>query len=91
MTPIHFPEANCKFVAPPDLTESQVMTISAYRGKTFGGSVDGSPIVIVAWQPSPEERELLYEGAPVFLTMMMDGGLPPHFLTTNFQQACNPA
>jgi hypothetical protein len=88
MIPVSFPEANCKFGPPPDLAESQCMTIHAYRGKVVGGSVDGSDIVVVAWKPGADELKQLVAGKPVLLSMT--GGLVPHFLTTNFNQATHP-
>lgn len=39
------------FKAPDDLEESQCATIPAYRGVISGGSVDGIPVVVVAWLP----------------------------------------
>jgi hypothetical protein len=80
-----FPESNCVFGHPPDLAESQVMPIPAYRGEVSGGSVDGVKLVIVAWLPTAEELEQLNAGAPVYLSSI--GGLTPHFLTTSFEQA----
>ena len=85
MDPVTFPESNCKFGHPPDLAESQCLTIPAYRGKIVGGSVDGSDVVVVAWQPSPEELGQLAAGKPIFISML--GGLAPHFLTTDFNAA----
>lgn len=64
------------------------MTIHAYQGKVNGGSVDGSQIVVTAWRPSPEEVKAIIEGSLIFLSFL--GGLPPHFATTEFQQAINP-
>lgn len=87
MNPTTFFEANCKFKAPVDLDESQVSTIDAYRETKSGGNLDGSQFVIVAWQPTEKEIEQMKLGAPVFLTML--GGLAPHFLTTDFDQAKN--
>lgn len=89
MTPINFPEANCKFSPPSDLEESQCMTIYAHRGEARGGSVDGSQLVIVAWKPDAAEMADIVAGKPIFLSVM--GGLPPHFLTTDFKQANRPA
>lgn len=40
-------------------------------------------------QPTEDEIRQIVLGAPIFLTCL--GGLPPHFITTNFQQATNPA
>ncbi len=85
MTPIKFPEANTRFGPPSDLEESQCATIHAYLGKLAEGSLDGSPIVITAWKPSPEELQAMNEGAPVFLSFV--GGLPPHFACTSFEIA----
>lgn len=80
-----FPEANCAFSAPDDLNEKQCMTIPAFAGQVESGSCDGARQVIVAWQPTPEELTALNAGAPVFLAVL--GGLPPHYLTTSFEEA----
>lgn len=89
MTPIDFNESNKVFGPPPDMTESQVQRIPAYVGKVPKGSCEGAPMVVVAWIPTPAEREALAEGSPVFLTFL--GGLPPHVVTTNFAEATNLA
>jgi hypothetical protein len=89
MTPIKSKEANTQFGPPPGLAESQCMTIPAFVGKVQGGSVDGCDIVVVAWQPSAEELGQLAAGKPIFISMI--GGLAPHFLTTDFEQAIKPA
>jgi hypothetical protein len=89
MIPVTFPEANLKFGPPPDLAEPQCMTIPAHVCKVAGGSVDGSICVVVAWKPSPEEIQMLQEGKPIFLSCL--GGLPPHFLTTQFELAIKPS
>lgn len=88
MTPIRFPEANCWFGPPPNLEESQVRTIHAYQGPAVG-SCDGMKVVIVAHMPTDEDRQRIAEGGPIFITQL--GGLAPHFLTTNFAEANNPA
>ena len=85
MNPAIFPQANCWFGAPPDLSQSQVMSIPAYRGEVSGGSVDGVKLVIVAWLPTPEELAQLNAGTPVYLSSI--SGLTPHFLTTSCEQA----
>lgn len=89
MTPIKFPEANTLFKAPSDMDESQVATIPAWTGQVRGGSCDGVPLVVVAWRPTEADLIALRSGEPVYLSMF--GGLAPHFLTTNFQQAINVA
>jgi hypothetical protein len=88
MTPTDFPEANVTYGPPNDLAESQCAKIRAWNGSATRGSCDGYKMVVVAWQPSAEELAALQAGAPVFLSVM--GGLPPHFLTTDFQSARNP-
>lgn len=88
MTPIRFKEANRLFGPPPDLSDSQCNTIYAFQGKVEGGSVDGAALVVTAWRPSAEELEAINKGAPIFLSVI--GGLPPHFICTDFQQAINP-
>lgn len=89
MSPYHFHQCNTTFGPPSDLAESQCHSIPAYLGQVKGGSVDGSTIVIVAWQPSDEQRYAIAQGGPIFLSMI--GGLAPHFLSTNFAEANNPA
>jgi len=89
MTPVEFPEANARFHAPADLAESQCLTISAYHGVVRGGSVDGSPLVVTCWQPTPEELARLNAGGPIYLSFI--GGLPPHFVTVSFEEATHPA
>lgn len=89
MTPVHFTEVNTRFGPPPELEESQCMTIPAFVGSVTGGSCDGSSMVVVAWKPTEEELAELNAGNPIFVSML--GGLPPHFLTTSFALAKNPA
>lgn len=88
MEAINFAEANTQFKAPDDLDESQCRTIPAYTGNIKGGSVDGAQVVVVAWLPNNEELDALMSGEPIYLSCI--GGLPPHFLTTDFQQATHP-
>jgi hypothetical protein len=89
MTPATFPEANTKFGPHPDLSEEQCHTTPAFLGKVEQGSVDGANLVIVAWQPSLTDIERICDGGPIFLTCI--GGLPPHFLSTDFQTALHPS
>lgn len=89
MTSTDFPESNKKFCAPADMDSNQVETIHAHVTEIKRGSCDGVPIVVTAWQPSQQEIQEIMHGAPVFLTCL--GSLPPHFLTTRFEQAVNPA
>lgn len=89
MRPASFPEANSRFHPPADLDESQCGTIHAYQGSIQRGSCEGAHLVVTAWQPDDRERAAIAAGAPVFLSCV--GGLPPHFLTTNFAEATNPA
>jgi hypothetical protein len=84
MTPAKFPEPNSVFGAPADMHESQVGKIDAFRGQIVGGNIDGSEIVVVAWQPSPEEIEEIKNGALVYLKVI--GGLPPHYIATSFKK-----
>lgn len=86
---ITFPEVNIRYGPPPGMTEDQVRTVHCWQGYAGRGSCDGSLMVVTAWQPRPEELAALNAGSPVFLTVL--GGLPPHFITTNFAEATNPA
>lgn len=88
--PTVFPEANKVFrPPPPDLNENQCNNMHAHVGIVERGSVDGSVFVVTAWKPSPLDLEKLNKGAMVYLTCL--GGLPPHFLSTDFQTASHPA
>jgi len=82
MIPTSFPQANVSFVAPAELDESQCGSIAGYKGTISYGNMDGQPIMVVAWQPTQDEREQLAQGASVFLTFC--GGVPPHYVTTEF-------
>lgn len=89
MTSTNFAQANSTFGPPPDLTDTQCNTIYAYQGRVERGSVEGSPIVVVAWKPDARELARIAAGEPIFLSCL--GGLPPHFLSTSFAEAANPA
>ena len=84
MKPATFAEANTNFGPPPDMAESQCRTISAYRGKITGGSLDGETQVVVAWRPDADDLKRLNEGGLIYLGVI--GGLPPHFLVTDFKE-----
>jgi hypothetical protein len=88
MSPVDFEQSNCVFGPPPDLAEEQCSSIHAFQGIVKGGSCDGVAVVVVAWKPSSEELEKLNQGSPIFLSCL--GGLPPHFLTTDFESAKHP-
>ncbi len=89
MTPVKFPECNAVFGPPQGFEESQVMKVDAYTGQVQSGSVDGVGIVVVAWQPTPEELAVLNEGKPLFLTFV--SGLLPHYPSVSFREATHPA
>lgn len=88
MIPVTFEQSNCKFTPPPELVESQCMTINAYRGTVNGGNLDGSMVVVVAWKPSQQEIDDIVSGKPVLLSCI--GGLPPHMIVTDFETAIHP-
>lgn len=85
----NFPQANILFGPPEGMHENQVASVPAYQGKIDRGSCDGLSLVVTAWRPTVQELVDLNAGAPVFLSFV--GGLPPHFATTRFEQAINPA
>lgn len=89
MIPAGFPQANSTFGPPSDMDESQVRSIRAYRGKVSGGIHDGQSVVVVNWQPLPSEIAAIMDGSGIYITMF--GGLAPHMLTTDFNQATHPA
>lgn len=83
MTPCHFDQANTKFHPPEDSEPGQVLPILGFRGEITSGELDGTPVIVTAWQPSPEERAQLAAGAPVYL-MLLARELPAHALTVTF-------
>ncbi len=89
MESVKFPQCNARYGPPEGMAESQVRTIHAHDTRALGGSTDGAHFVIVAHKPTPEDIARIVAGEPIFLTMM--GGLAPHFLTTRFEEASNPA
>lgn len=90
MTPTNFPESNARYGPPADLEENQCHTFYAWHGVVgSGSSCEGAKLVVTAWQPSPEELAEINAGKPIFLSCL--GGLPPHFLTTDFKTATEPA
>jgi hypothetical protein len=89
MKNVEFSEANRTIGAPAGFEETQVQPARVYCGIAEGGSCDGVPISVVAWQPTPEEILNIIGGGPIYVTMM--GGVAPHFVTTSFDQATKPA
>lgn len=89
MTPVNFPQANAVFGAPPDLEDSQCERIPVFVGEVERGSVEGSRIIVAAWMPDEMDRQRISAGEPIFISVL--GGLPPHFLTTEFASAIKPA
>lgn len=89
MTPQRFAEANSMFGPPPGMAESQVQTIHAFCGQLGKGSCDGAAIVVTAWKPDEAELKALQAGGMVFFSCL--GGLPPHFLCTDFSTSTNIA
>ena len=90
MNPVEFPEANAHYGPPPGMDENQVRTITAYHADVASGSCDGAGLVVTAWKPTPEEAAVIAEGGPIYLSFLA-GGLPPHFVTTDFYSATHPA
>lgn len=84
-----FPESNIVFGPPPDLDATQCAPIPAFRGIIQNGSVDGAPVVVTAWKPTPIELERLNQGHPVFVSFL-GHGIPGHMLTTEFESAIRP-
>lgn len=84
MTPTTFPQANTVIKPPDDIPESQITPIAAFLGIMAGGCFDGAQMVTVAWQPSPEERERINQGASIFITFL--GGVLAHSVSTEFPE-----
>lgn len=85
MSPAVPPISNSIFTAPPDLDRSQVDPISAFKGTIPTGNLEGAQFVVVAWRLSAEELEIISRTHMVYLCCL--GGLPPHFLSLNFETA----
>jgi hypothetical protein len=83
MSPIDFNQSNRRFGPPEGVSEEQCGTLFAHVGEVRSGPNEGVPIVVTCWIPTPEEREKISEGSPIFMTMV-GGGLMPHVLTTEF-------
>jgi hypothetical protein len=88
MYAIPFPEANTLYGPPEGYTPSQVAPIPAHSTQVLQGSCEGAPLIVVAWQPTVEERKAITDGASIFVTCL--GFLPPHMLTTSFEAAMRP-
>lgn len=89
MEAFNFPQANATFVAPSELSADQCKSIKAFVGQVQGGSCDGTRICVVAYELTPEERERVAAGAPIFVSMLY--GIPPHYLCLSFEEATHPA
>lgn len=89
MSHVKFPEANCVFGPPPDLEESQCKSVPAFKGEIEGGSCDGLKQVIVAYQLTKEEIDVLVNGGLLYFSMI--GGLAPHYPSLSFLDATHPA
>lgn len=76
MIPVDFPEANCIFEKPEDMTEEQYEAVPARTCKDS----DGFPQVVTCWELSNEEREEVARTGKVYLGVV-GGGLPAHWLS----------
>jgi hypothetical protein len=89
MIPVRFPECNTNFRHPDNLEESQCATIPAHIGEIQGGSCDGLKQVVVAYQLTKEEINVLANGGLLYFSMI--GGLAPHYPSLSFHAATHPA
>ena len=84
MTPVSFTQSNHVFGSPSDLPGSCI-DIEAHLSVVEQGIFEGTRRVVVAWKPTDEDLKKLLAGASIYLTCM--GGLPPHFMSTSFEDA----
>lgn len=84
MIPAEFPQRNAIYGAPTGMDESQVRPLRVYVDRVQGGSCDGALLIVAAYKPDAEELARLNAGGFIFL-------LPPHFLSTSFEEATHPA
>ncbi len=89
MNPVIFPECNTLFGPPPNLEESQCQSIPAHVGEIQGGSCDGLLQVVVAYQATKEEAEMIAKGGLIYFSMI--GGVAPHYPSLSFHDATHPA
>jgi len=82
MIPINFPKSNINFT-PPTGEEGNCEAMRGQRGHITGGAYDGHPVVVVAWQPSPEDVVAIQKGAPIFVTLFQPT-LPVHVVSTDY-------
>lgn len=71
------------------MAEIHIASIRAYMGHVKGGVHDGEKLVVTAWKPNEAEIQAIKDGRPIFIAFL--GGLPPHYVATNFQQAASIA
>lgn len=72
MNPVRFAEVNSVRTAPPGMDDC--MDVHCYADDKY---------CITAWRPTPEELVKLNLGEPVYLGVLMAGGMPPVFLTVD--------
>lgn len=89
MIPVKFKQANKTFGPPVGFEESQVMPIPVYVGTIERGAIEGAPVLVTAWLPSPAELQALINGRPIYISFM-GATLPPHFPTVRFVDAISP-
>jgi len=69
MTAVRFAEVNTVRKAPPGMDNCH--DVHCYADATY---------CITAWRPTPQELVRLNLGEPVYLGVIMGGGMPPVFL-----------
>ena len=72
MEPANFPQSNATFGPPKGLTEAEVRSIKAWRGKDS----EGIPVVITCWKPTKAEFEKIKQTGRVWLHVYGEGMQP---------------
>lgn len=85
MKPVKFPEQNTVIGKPSDLDESQCSDIPGHVFNIEGGNLDGERGIIVAWEPSPDERAEIMMGGHIYITFL--GAIVGHTVQTSFVEA----
>jgi hypothetical protein len=62
MNPTDFPQANHTFGKPPSMSDEECRAL-----RVCTTVVDGLPVSISRWEPTPEERAAIAAGAPIWL------------------------
>lgn len=77
MLPTTFPEQNCIFNKPADMTDDQCMALPVWKGEAVCDDEGNKmPVIISCWQLSKEDLEEINRTGRVWLSIT-GAGMPP--------------